>query len=175
MREKHDAIIALIRAFSEDRLNDEYFAMCSRLAAVLARKRPSPLVNGAAAAWASGIVRTIGWVNFLDDKTQTPHVKMTDVDKAFGISSGTGQAKSKTIRDMLKIGTFDPEWTLPTKMEQNPLVWMIQVNGFLLDVRFAPTEIQEEAVRRGLVPPLPHSNPGEQMGLATDGAQISTD
>ena len=155
MQEKHGAIWALLEPFCRAHLNDEYQLMCQRLLGILARKRPSPLVNGTAAAWACGIVRTIGWVNFLDDKTQTPHMKMTDVDKIFGVSSGTGQAKSKTIRDMLKIRAFDPEWTLPSKLADNPMAWMIQINGFIVDARSMPREVQEEAFRRGMIPSIP--------------------
>lgn len=155
MRPKHDEIVALIDAFSQQHLNEEYRLMCRRLAGVLARKRPSPLVNGTAAAWAAGIVRTIGWVNFLDDKSQKPHMKMAEVDRAFGVSPATGQGRSKAIRDMLKIRSFDTEWTLPSRVEDNPMVWMIQVNGLLVDARWMPREIQEEAVRKGLIPYLP--------------------
>jgi len=112
--EKHDAIWALIEPFGRARLNEEYLGLCRKLLAVLARKRPSPLLNGTAAAWTCAIIRTIGWVNFLDDPSRTPHVKMTDVDKAFGVSSGTGQTKSKSIRDMLKIHQFAVDWSLPS-------------------------------------------------------------
>src|SRR3954449_2827278 len=80
VRPKYDAIVALTDALARDRLNDEYAAMFRRLAGVLARKRPSPLTNGAPAGWAAGIVRAVGWANFLDDSTQTPHMKMGDVD-----------------------------------------------------------------------------------------------
>src|SRR6202008_4042504 len=66
------------------------------------RKRPSPLVSGKPQTWACGIVRTIGWVNFLDDKSQTPHMKLTAIDKAFGVGESTGQGKSKLIRSILK-------------------------------------------------------------------------
>jgi hypothetical protein len=156
MREKHDAIVNPIDAFCREYLNDEYFGMCRRLAGVLARKRPSPIVNGTAAAWACGIVRTIGWVNFLDDKAQKPHMKMAEVDKAFGVSSGTGQARSKAIRDLLKIKDFDPDWTLPSRMADNPRVWLIQLsNGMIVDARYMPKEIQEEAFQRGMIPFLP--------------------
>ena len=159
MREKYDAVMKLLEPFCRSHLNDEYFVVIRRLLGVLARKRPSPLVNGTAAAWACGIVRTIGWVNFLDDPTQKPHMKMADVDKAFGVSSGTGQAKSKAIRDMLKMQSFDTDWTLPSRMANNPMVWMIQVNGLIVDARSMPSEIQEEAFRRGIIPYIP----GEQV------------
>jgi hypothetical protein len=161
MQEKHDAIMALIEPFCRERLNEEYLGVCRRLAGMLARKRPSPLVNGTAAAWACGIVRTVGWVNFLDDPSQKPHIKMTEIDKVFGVSSGTGQGRSKAIRDMLKMRPFDPEWTLPSRMAGNPVAWLIQVNGFVMDARHASREIQEEAFRRGMIPYIPGEK-GEQ-------------
>jgi hypothetical protein len=68
MKAKADPIWELLEPFGRECLNQEYLSLCARLLGVLARKRPSPLVNGTAAAWACGIVRTIGWVNFLDDK-----------------------------------------------------------------------------------------------------------
>jgi hypothetical protein len=155
MREKHDAVVALIDNFCREHLNEEYARMCRRLAGVLARKRPSPLVNGKPEAWACGIVRTIGFVNFLDDPSQKPHMKMTDIDKAFGVSSGTGQGRSKAIRDMLKIHNFNTEWTLPSRIDKNPMVWMVQINGMILDVRHLPREMQEEVFRRGMIPYIP--------------------
>ncbi len=155
MKGKYDAITALLEPFCRERLNEEYRVICLRLAGLLARKRPSPLINGTAAGWACGIVRTIGWVNFLDDKTQKPHMKMSEVNEAFGVSNATGQAKSKFIRDLLKIRPFDAEWTLPSRMEQNPMAWMMQVNGLIVDARWMPKEVQEEALRRGLIPYMP--------------------
>ncbi|HEV2122682.1 MAG TPA: hypothetical protein VGW38_07905 [Chloroflexota bacterium] len=32
---------------------------------------------------------------------------------------------------------------------------MISVNGLIFDARYAPSEIQQEALRRGLIPYLP--------------------
>jgi hypothetical protein len=40
-------------------------------------------------------------------------------------------------------------------MDSNPMAWMISVNGFILDARYAPRPIQEEAFRKGLIPYLP--------------------
>jgi hypothetical protein len=78
-------ITGLVDAFCKEHLNAEYADLCRKLAEKLARKRPSPLVSGKPQTWACGIVRTIGWVNFLDDKSQSPHMKMTAIDKAFGV------------------------------------------------------------------------------------------
>src|SRR5436190_8691307 len=102
-RPAHDAIVALTDAFCRDRLNAEYEALCRKLAGALARKRPSPLTRGKPEVWACAVVRVIGWVNFLDDRSQSPHMKLAAVDEAFGVSGSTAQAKAKTIRDQLKI------------------------------------------------------------------------
>src|SRR5262249_45689409 len=111
--------------------------------------------------WANGIVRVIGWVNFLGDPSQPHHMKMTDIDRGFGVSEATGSAKATAIRKLLRLRPFDPEWTLPSRMEQNPLAWMIQVNGLITDARHLPREIQEEAFRKGLIPYIPGHPPDE--------------
>jgi hypothetical protein len=150
-----EEIAGLVDAFCREQLNEEYAFLCRRLTEKLARKRPSPLVSAKPNTWACGIIRTIGWVNFLDDRSQTPHMKLTAIDKAFGVSQSTGQGKSMLIRKMLKIGTMAPAWSLPSRMDQNPMAWMIQVNGFLVDARSLQREIQEEALRKGLIPYIP--------------------
>jgi len=142
-------------AFCRDFLNEEYADLCRKLAAALARKRPSPLLRGRLETWACGIVRTIGWVNYLDDPSQKPHLRLPFIDQAFGVAESTGQGKSKAIRTMFKIQNFDPRWTLPSKMDDNPRVWMLEVNGFIMDVRRAPREVQELAFEKGLIPYIP--------------------
>jgi hypothetical protein len=150
-----ESIVCMTDEFCHEHLNDEYAELCRRLAEKLSRKRPSPLLSGKPTTWASGIVRTIGWVNYLDDSITTPHIKLTAIDKAFGVGESTGQGKSKTIRTMFRIRQFDPEWTLPSQMDDNPMVWMLEVNGFSMDVRHAPREVQEIAFEKGLIPYIP--------------------
>ena len=150
-----DEIAGLVDAFCKEHLNAEYADLCRSLTEKLARKRPSPLVSGKPNTWACGIVRTIGWVNFLDDRSQTPHMKLTAIDKAFGVGESTGQGKSMLIRKMLKITQMDPAWSLRSQMDRNPTAWMIQFKGFLLDARFLKREFQEEALQKGLIPYIP--------------------
>jgi hypothetical protein len=145
VRPAYDAVVGRIGAFCWAYLNEEYEALCRKLAGILARKRPSPLTQGKPESWASGIVRVVGWVNFLGDPSHPHHMKMTDIDEGFGVSEATGSAKAKAIRDLLKLRPFDPGWTLPSRLDQNPLAWMIQVNGLIVDARRVPREIQEEA------------------------------
>ena len=148
-------IIGLIDQFCRGHLNDEYAVVCRKLAEKLARKRPSPLLHGSPYAWASGIVRAVGGVNFLHDKSQTPYMRSTDIDHYLGTSPSSGAAKLAAIRKMLKIHQLDPNWTLPSRLENNPMVWLLQVNGFMMDVRHAPREVQEIAFNKGLIPYIP--------------------
>jgi Domain of unknown function (DUF6398) len=150
-----EEIAGLVEAFCREHLNEEYAGLCRRLTEKLARKRPSPLVSGKPNTWACGIVRTIGWVNFLADKSQTPHMKLPAIDKAFGVGESTGQGKSMLIRKMLKIRQMDPTWALRSRMDQDSIAWMIKFKGFLLDARFLKREFQEEALRKGLIPYIP--------------------
>jgi hypothetical protein len=148
-------VLGLLDAFCQEHLNEEYAVLCRKLAEKLGRKRPSPLLKGSPHAWASGIVRTVGGVNFLYDKSQTPYMRATDIDGHLGISGSSGEAKAREIRKLFGMQQFDPDWTLPSMMDQNPLVWMLEVNGFLLDIRSAPRETQVIAFQKGLIPYIP--------------------
>jgi len=57
--------------------------------------------------------------------------------------------------EWLKQVQMDPDWSIPSMVEKNPLIWMLEVNGLIIDVRHAPREIQEEAFRKGLIPLYP--------------------
>jgi hypothetical protein len=89
-------------------------------------------------------------------------MKMTEIDHGFGVSEASGSAKSKAIRDLLRLSPFDLEWSLPSRMNDNPLVWMLNVNGLLMDIRHAPREAQEVAFQKGLIPYIPADRRQEQ-------------
>ena len=155
----YDAIIHLTDIFCQAHLTYEYQMLCRKLAGVLARKRPSPLTRGTSEVWECAIPRVIGWVNFLDDSSQKPHMKLTAIDKSFGVGESTGQGKAKVIRTMLKIRSMDPAWSLPSRIKDNPMAWMVEINGFMVDARHLRREIQEELFRKGLIPFIPSTRP----------------
>jgi hypothetical protein len=105
--------------------------------------------------WAAAAVHAIGTANFLFDKTQTPHCKSPEIFAYFGVSASNGQARSKQLRDLMGVECFSPDWTLPSRMDANPMVWIVEVNGFIHDVRRLPLEIQEIAYDKGLIPSIP--------------------
>lgn len=163
--EKDEAVqvvIGLIDQFCKEHLNEEYAVLCRKMAEKLARKRPSPLLHGSPNAWASGIVRAVGGANFLHDKSQTPYIRSTDIDHYLGTSPSSGASKLAAIRKMLKIHQLDPNWTLPSRLDDNPLVWMLNVNGFLMDIRHAPREAQVVAFEKGLIPCIPADRHGQE-------------
>jgi hypothetical protein len=155
MAEKFAAITALTDAFSAKHLNEEYRQMIHRVLGALARKRPSPLVRGTENVWAAAAVHAVGRVNFLDDSSQVPHCKPKVIYEFFGIGESTGQNKSKEIRDLLNMGYMSPAWTLPSRLDDNPRAWFVQVNGLIVDIRHAPIELQRLAFERGLIPYVP--------------------
>lgn len=129
--------------------------MRSRSTAALCRKRPSPIEKGQSKTWACGITHAIGMGNFLFDSSQNPHISASELYQWFGVSASTGQGKSKLVRDTLKMHQLDPDWCLPSWVEDNPLIWMLSVNGLIIDIWHAPLAAQVEAFRRGLIPYIP--------------------
>ena len=149
------AIVNLTESLCQQHLTDEYATLARQLAATLARKRPSPIMRGKPEIWACGILYALGTVNFLFDKTQTPHLRVDELCAACGVSKSTGENKAKLIRDLLKMYPLDPNWCLPANVGNNPMIWMLQVNGFMVDVRQMPREVQVIAYEKGLIPYIP--------------------
>lgn len=163
MQEKFNGIVAITDDFAKQHLNDEYAQLIRFATAALCRKRPSPLATGKEKTWACGITHAIGMVNFLFDPSQNPHISAKEIYQWFGVSPSTGQSKSKQVRDILDMHQMDPDWYLPSKLDNNPMAWMISVDGFILDARFAPREIQEVAYKQGLIPYIPDKDESEDI------------
>lgn len=155
LKDKVESLMAQIDPFCDRYLNDEYRQLIYSTVACLARKRPSPLLNGREGSWCAGIVHAVGMVNFLFDRSQTPHCKAPQIYEHFGVSGQTGQSYSKKVRDLLRMAPFEAQWTLPSKIDDSPLVWQIQVNGLIVDARSMPLEIQIQACAKGLIPYVP--------------------
>ncbi len=155
MQAKYDEVVALTDAFCAKHLNDEYAEVIRYAVAAMSRKKPSPLEKGKAESWACGFAHAVGFVNFLFDRSQSPSMSASDLYKAFGVGESTGQGKSKAVRDLLGMGQMDPDWCLPSKLYDNPKVWVLSVNGLLVDVRYMPREVQVQAFEEGLIPYVP--------------------
>ncbi len=155
MQAAYDTVTALTDAFCGERLNEEYRDMARSMTAALCRKRPSPLVSGQPKTWACGVVYLLGQINFLSDKASEPCLTMAEVYTAFGVSQSTASSKARIISDNLKVGMMDPAWTLSSLMDLNPLVWLVSLDGVLVDLREMPRELQVMAHEQGIIPYVP--------------------
>jgi ribosomal protein S15P/S13E len=162
-RQVYLELVSLTDEFCNERLNLEYQGLCRDMAISICQPE-SPVLRGKRASWASGIVYAVGWVNFLGDPSQKPHVRSEEIAEWFGVSTATMHSKAKAIREGLGLIALDPDFTLPSRIEENPLIWMVQLkNGLIVDIRHAPREAQVAAYERGLIPYIPadRESPGK--------------
>lgn len=156
MLAKYQDIAEVISGFAKEALNEEYEKLCLNALAKLCRKRPSPLLRGNPITWACGIVYAIGSNNFIFDRAQEISMTATDIADWFGLSKSTAGSKGAEVTKLIHISKFDPEFTLAKIAESDPLLWIINVNGYLLDIRNAPYEFQKEAFEHKLIPYIPN-------------------
>jgi hypothetical protein len=52
---------------------------------------------------------------------------------------------------------MDPRFCLPERLPHNPLVWLQQVGGIIVDLRTQPREVQEAALKAGMIPFIPEA------------------
>lgn len=155
MLARYESILALTDAFCRDHLDDDYRNLAQRMAATLCRLRTSPVTSGQPRTWACGIIHALGQINFLSDPSTQPHMTMAELCIAFGVGQSTASAKARVISLALKTHQLDPKWSLPSLLDANPLVWMAEVNGILVDLRQMPREVQEIAFDKGMIPYIP--------------------
>lgn len=153
-RDRFDEIVERTDEFCDRHLNDEYRQLCREMAAAICLAK-LPVRRGKPGSWAAGVIYALGRVNFLTDPSQEPHMKADEIAEGVGVSRATMQAKAKTIREKLDLIQMDPSWSLPSTLDDNPLVWMLEVNGMIVDIRMAPREAQVVAYENGLIPYIP--------------------
>jgi hypothetical protein len=159
-RERFMEIVGLVDDFCDHFLNDDYKQVCRKMAVSLCQDG-SPVLRGKPASWACGLVYAVGRVNFLTDPSQAPHLTSEEIAQGFGVSPATMHAKSGEIWKGLDLIPLDPDFTIASRMDQNPLIWMLKVNGLLTDIRYEPREAQVVAYEQGLIPYIPADRANE--------------
>jgi Domain of unknown function (DUF6398) len=148
-------IAAITDQVCTEQLDAEYAELCRKLITALARKRPSPLEQGQPRTWAGAVLYAVGWVNFLTDPSQRPHMTTEQLSKACGVGKSTLAAKFKVIRDTLRLRPMDPRYTRRELLAENPLARMVKIDGVIVDARSLPEDLQNELKRQGIIPDLP--------------------
>ncbi len=151
----YDEISKLLVDYSEEYLDKEYEELCLHALEKLCRKRPSPLKSGRSTTWAAGIVYAVGSNNFIFDKSMPIHMTAKELAGPFGVAASTASSKAAMIKKMLKIDYSRAEWCLLSNMDGNAMLWMVLVNGLVVDARMLPLEMQEICYEKGLIPYVP--------------------
>ncbi len=155
-----DRIIAVTDRISSERLDDEYKNFARKLVGRLGRKRQSPLAFGEERVWASAVLYTVGRYNFLFEGGEKPQMTRDELGKLTGVPKRKMAEKSKEIRDFLRMGDLEPELMKRKYVHAIVNPYHLMVDGLIVDARSLPREARDDAVRRGLVPPIPPA-PGE--------------
>ncbi len=157
-------------AFCQSYLTDEYAVLCRKLAVAVCRERLPSLTKGSVQSWACSIVYAIGDHNGLFDPARTPHLYRRTLCELFGGAHYRVVRRNvKLIVELLDILAFDPEWTLPSRQMENPLMSLILVNGELVDAGDVPPEVLEAALRDASPPP--RRPPAGEQGAAADASE----
>ena len=140
-------ILNLIREFCAKKLDEEYFELAERLTKKLKRKRSKPLESGQPKIWAAAIIHALGTINFLFDKSFEPYISVEDLSNYFETSKTTTSAKSKLIRDLLKIDRWGSEFSTRKVADNNPFNKLVMVDDLIVPIDSLPEEIKN-AVRQ---------------------------
>ena len=154
-----DEIVAITDSVCLAVLDEEYADLARRAVAKLARKRPSPLTARPPGDVGGGVVYALGQANFVFDPASEPYVTADELSEAFGVAKSTMGSKARQVRDLLRISPFSPEFERADVAAQNPLMWIIEVDGLAVDVRHVPLDIQVAAFGRGFIPYVPALGP----------------
>ncbi|MGB0091935.1 MAG: DUF6398 domain-containing protein [Solirubrobacteraceae bacterium] len=90
----------------------------------------------------------------LFDRSRDPHLTADELAEHVGVAKSTMANKAALIAKTLDLGMFEPDLTRVAMLERHPMAWIVQVDGFLVDARTLPEELQDEARWRGLIPDL---------------------
>lgn len=155
MQRRYAQIARLLEAFSHRHLNDEYCELLLQALSKLCRKRPSPVAKGWAETWAAGIVHAVGTANFIFDRKSEFYIPADTIAEFFNVSKSTSSNKANEIRKMLKISYDNFEWVLPSHQYENPMIWLISVDGYIMDARYLSLQDQIICYEKGLIPYVP--------------------
>lgn len=166
VREVFDDVAARTDAFCRRHLDEEYTETVHSVDREAGPQAALAADRGDRDIWAAGIVYPIGRVNFLADPNQTPHLRTEELARLWGVKQTTMANKGRLIMDSLHIGLMDPEFSRRDMIERNPMVWLLRIDGLLVDARDLPEALQVELCRRGLIPYVPARASGESFGLS---------
>jgi len=143
IKNKEKELLELTRSFCSQKLDDDYYQLCEKLILKLGRKRDVPFKSGKIEIWAAAVIHSIGSINFLFDKSFEPYLTAEQISEYFGTKKSTVSNKAKQIKDMFKMGYYDPDFSTQYMTESSPFYDMVMVNGFIVPLSSIPEDLQE--------------------------------
>ena len=156
----YESIVGLTDDVCDRQLNSEYRDLARAMTGALCRKRPSPLSSGRPRTWAGGYRLCSGTDQFSwRPIVSSVHGNVRPMRRIRSRRKHRPRQGARSSRKALGIGPFDPEVDASKPPRKNPLVWMAEVNGLLVDLRTMPREVQEAAFAKGMIPYIPADRP----------------
>jgi len=145
-KERQRQLSEMVREFCEERLDGDYARICEKVIAKMGRMgvRKSgttaevPFMTGHLEIWAAGVVQAVGSVNFLFDQSFRPYIPLGEINEYFGTKQRTVENKSRQIREMFKMDSFNNEFLTERVKEDNPLNHMMDMDGVLVPISSIP-------------------------------------
>jgi hypothetical protein len=76
-----------------------------------------------------------------------------DLAAIVGAATSTLTAKAKEVRNLVRMRQgIDPDYICPSRLADAPGVWLLSMDGFIVDARHLEPDIQDELHRRKLIP-----------------------
>jgi len=143
IKELEEKLIELTQIFCDQKLDSDYKRLCEKLIRKLGRKRDVPFQRGKIEIWAAAVIHALGSINFLFDKSFKPYMTADQISEYFGAKNPTVSNKAREIKDMLKLGYYDSEFSTKKMKENNPFNNLVMVDGFIVPLDTLPPIFQK--------------------------------
>jgi hypothetical protein len=120
IKKRQNEILDLIKGFTDEKLDAEYFELSKKLLTKLAHKRNVSFAKSELDVWAGGIINAIGSHNFLFDDSFEPYICEDELTDYFNLSQLTIYNNTKIIRNLLKAELEGSEFSTQYVKDNNP-------------------------------------------------------
>ena len=149
-------VAEMIDLFYNKNLNDEYYNLALKLTTKLAKENPSDLIDCDIKTLAAAIINTIAKTH----ESEMLQVSSKNLASWFQTTQTDIDKKTNSICKILNLQFIDQDQSTKSKVSNDydiddRMMWSIAINGFTIDIRNAPLDLQVDAYEHGLIPYIP--------------------
>jgi hypothetical protein len=152
---KGQDITTHIHHICQTHLNADCAQLADELIAMLETAQPDWHLSGKAESWAGGILYALGTLNDWFSPDHPLQLDPQTLATLCGVTLRTIHKKAEQIQTWIDKHSEGDRWKLPRLHHDDPLPWLIHINGLMIDARYMPISIQQDAIRQGLIPSRP--------------------